>query len=55
MMTDLKTPQEERAIFAFRNMDERRKDEVLRFMVAQAEHFPLRRPPRLRVVKGGAS
>lgn len=49
-MTDLKTPEEERALAAFRKMDLRRKREVLSFMEGTAQRFPIRVPPSLSVV-----
>lgn len=51
MMTDLKTPQEERAMYAFRNMDQRRQEETLRHMEKMAKAHPLRKPVHLHLEK----
>lgn len=55
MMTDLKTPQEERLLYAFRNMDERAKYESLNYVERKAEKYPMRPPVRLRMVRGDKS
>ncbi|WP_154668090.1 hypothetical protein [Pseudoduganella violaceinigra] len=54
-MTDLKTPEEERAIYAFRHMDQRRQEEILRHMENMADAHPMRKPVRPQMVKGGKS
>lgn len=51
MKTDLKTPQEERIIHAYRCMDELARLDTMTFVLMQARTHPAPPPPpRLRVV-----